>query len=251
MTALPLTKLQHSGLYQGEVRHRRFQTCSHSFSYNMFFLALDLDELDCIERIGWFTKERFSPLSFRRSDYLGDNKEPLKRSVWNKVEELGGENLRQRVLFVGQVRCFGFYFSPINLYYCYNKEDELTYLLAEVSNTPWNQTHYYLININSDKVIDKAFHVSPFLNLEMKYHWFIKAPSQHLSLHLENRGLDKEQKKIFDATIAMTKKELNRKNIQNQVISIPMMTVKIVYGIYWQAMKLFLKRIPFVPYPEK
>ena len=243
--------LIHSCIYHGDVRHRRFQTREHSFSYEMFFIALDLDELEQTESVGWFRKNRFSPLSFRRSDYLGKAEQPLKQAVWDKVEELGGLSLQTRVLFVGQVRCFGVYFSPINLYYCYDKNDQLTYLLAEVSNTPWNQTHYYLIEMDSDKIIDKAFHVSPFLNLDMKYHWFVKAPNKHLSLHLENRGLDKSQEKIFDATISMTRKPFNSKNIKQQVISIPMMTVKIVYGIYWQALKLCLKRIPFVPHPEK
>jgi DUF1365 family protein len=237
----------HSCIYQGWVDHQRFQPKPHGFRYSIFFLALDLDELEAMDSIsGLFKKEHFAPLTFRRSDYIGDSQVAIKQSVWNKVRALGGDCEPGRVLFVGQVRCFGLYFSPINMYYCYNQADELCYLLAEVSNTPWNETHYYLVKQNSAQITDKAFHVSPFMDMNMKYHWHIKPPGAHFNLRLDSR----DEQKLFSAGLAMTAMELNRTNLVNTLISIPLMSVKIIWGIYWQAMKLFWKRIPFVSHSK-
>ncbi|UJF18363.1 DUF1365 domain-containing protein [Vibrio sp. SS-MA-C1-2] len=278
---------RNSCLYRGKVRHRRFLPKLHRFEYSMFFLALDLDEIDHYkknqgERFSWLSFSNqlsyfhrlINPLWFNSSDYVVDNQIKntelsLKQRVWNKVREipatshsivLNHQSNQGRVLFVGQVRCFGIYFSPINLYYCYNRQDQLVTLLAEVSNTPWNERHYYRIDMDSEQIVDKAFHVSPFMELSMRYHWKIKSPDEHFFLHLENHDIDpklngfgdkKESVKRFDATLLMKREPLMTKNIQQQVIQIPLMTVKIVIGIYWQALKIFLKKIPFVSHPER
>ena len=178
-----------SCIYVGEVRHKRLSPREHSFFYKIFFLAIDLDEVQKLSTFGWWFKcDKFAPLNFRSADYLQQKESVTKQLVWHKVQQLGGKNLAGRVMFIGQMRCFGLYFSPINLYYCYNHNNQLAYLLAEVSNTPWRERHYYLIDIKENLVCDKDFHVSPFMDLNMRYHWRIKAPDENLSLHIDNYG---------------------------------------------------------------
>ena len=240
-----------SCIYTGHIRHRRFSPKKHSFSYKLFLLAIDLDELDEVTALGpWFKKDRFAPLSFRCTDYLSHKTSVSKQDVWQKVQLLGGQALTGRVLFVGQLRCLGLYFSPINLYYCYDHAEQLRYLLAEVSNTPWNERHYYLLKIEKKMISEKAFHVSPFMEMNMQYHWRIKAPGKQLNLHIENHSKENEQK-IFDATLMMRSMELNNRNLRRCFLSIPSMTIKTLAGIYWQALKLFIKGVPYVAHAKK
>lgn len=242
----------HSCIYRGEVFHQRFTPRVHKFSYMIFFLAIDLDELPLLNKMGrYFKTDGFAPLRFFAPDYLGHKTSITKHDVWDKVTELGGQDKGGRVLFVGQMRCFGLYFSPINTYYCYDREGQLSYLLAEVSNTPWNERHYYLIDLQNEQVCEKAFHVSPFMDLDMKYHWRIKAPAQHLSLSIESRSQNKAEEKLFRASIAMTRQPFTNINLLKNLISIPMMTAKTVLGIYWQALKLYAKGVPYIPHSQK
>lgn len=232
-----------SCIYQGKVFHKRFSPKQHSFSYNLFFLAIDLDELPILSGLSkYFKVNRFAPLSFRCSDYLNHQQQISKADIWLKVQELGGDDLQGRVLFIGQMRCFGLYFSPINTYYCYDLDGKLAYLLAEVSNTPWNERHYYLIAIESEQICAKSFHVSPFMDLAMKYHWRINEPAEQLHLAIENY----HQQKLFSASIAMKRQEFSNENLRNNLLSIPWMTAKTLLGIYWQALKLFCKGVPYI-----
>ena len=247
-----INSIIHSCIYQGEVFHQRFSPCEHKFSYKIFFLAIDLDELPQLNNIGrLFKTDRFAPLRFFAADYLQHKNQITRQNVWDKVAELGGQIKNGRILFVGQVRCCGLYFSPINTYYCYDEDCQLSYLLAEVSNTPWNERHYYLIDMESEQISEKAFHVSPFMDLEMKYHWRIKQPSQHLSLSLESRihGLDDD--KFFRANIAMTRQAFTNRNLLKNLLAIPVMTLKTVLGIYWQALKLYVKGVPYIAHSKK
>ena len=240
-----------SCIYSGNIRHRRFTPKKHSFSYKLFFLAIDLDELDEIAEIGpWFKKDRFAPMSFRCTDYLSKKALLEKQDVWQKVQALCGQVSSGRVLFVGQLRCFGLYFSPINLYYCYDQSNQLSYLLAEVSNTPWNERHYYLLEMAEKMISDKAFHVSPFMDMNMQYYWRIKEPGKQLKLHIENHNKENKEK-IFDATLMMHSLELNNKNLRRCFLSIPSMAIKTMAGIYWQALKLFIKGVPYIGHAGK
>ncbi|WP_395949580.1 DUF1365 domain-containing protein [Aeromonas mytilicola subsp. aquatica] len=238
-----------SAIWQGSVRHRRFAPRSHAFSYGLFMLGLDLDELPGLSQGRWFGVERAGLLSFRRSDYLSGSEGSLKQAVWDKVAALGGSAEPDgRVLLLGNVRCLGFYFSPVNFYFCY-REGEARYLLAEVSNTPWNERHYYLLDLAALAPQDKDFHVSPFMGLAMRYHWRIRAPAQETLIHIESHPTSGEAK-LFDATLALRREPLSRKGLVALLARWPWMTLKVLLGIYWQALRLFIKRTPIFTHPE-
>lgn len=235
-----------SCLYSGVVGHCRYQPTLHRFKYSIFLFALDLDELNSLPDLGWWFKVKHTALmSFRPSDYLDREPYLTRQTVWQKVASLGGDNLEGRVVFVGQVRCLGFYFSPVNFYYCHAANGELAYLLAEVSNTPWNERHCYLIDARSQAPIPKVFHVSPFMNLQMQYHWRFSALADVLTLQITNQA----EERLFDASLCLERKPLTTAELKAQWLRIPAMTIKTVASIYWQALKLYWKKVPYVPHP--
>ncbi|WP_421240235.1 DUF1365 domain-containing protein [Aeromonas enteropelogenes] len=238
-----------SAIWRGSVRHRRFAPRAHAFSYHLFMLGLDLDELPGLDQGRWFAVERAGLLSFRRHDYLRGSVGPLKQVVWDKVAELGGDaDPKGRVLLLGNVRCLGFYFSPVNFYFC-DRQEETRYLLAEVSNTPWNERHYYLLDLAELAPHDKDFHVSPFMELAMRYHWRIRPPAQETLIHIESHPVSGEAK-LFDATLALRRVPLSRKELVALLVRWPWMTMRVLLGIYWQALRLFIKRTPIFTHPE-
>lgn len=235
-----------SALYVGKVFHKRHQPKEHAFSYEIFQFWLDLSEIDSVcSAVSGISKSRFAPVRFKREDYLGDPSKPLLQSVLEKMTELHGSPLTGRVFLLGQMRMFGLYFSPVNFYYLLQPDGTFSHMLAEVSNTPWNERHHYLVDLSLQESCDKAFHVSPFNPMEMTYHWRVGQPSDKLQLTLSCHGGSKH----FDASIDFTKKTLSSKNLFLTMLSIPNMTIKTVWGIYWQALKLWFKGAPVYSHP--
>jgi DUF1365 family protein len=239
-----------SRIFIGNVRHRRFTPVNHELNYALFMPAIDVEELAELEKKVWgFGTRWWHWARFKRSDYVGEGK--LQTAVQDKVAEITGVRCTGKVIAVCHLRYLGLYFSPVNFYYVYNHAGEWQYLLAEVSNTPWNERHYYAVAANqSDEQFgweqDKAFHVSPFNPIDQRYKWKLKPLTGKLSIHLEcHKG-----EKHFDATMAMKAHELTSKNLLRYLLVTPMQTVKIMIGIYWHALKLWLKGAPFYSHPK-
>lgn len=260
-----LNEAENSGIYKGIVNHQRFGQTEHSFNYQLYMMAFCLDELpQTFNQSKLFGKKWFNPLRFKQNDYLQSNGSlqaegslqpesfnqlPIKQRLAKIVNQLGGQwgnNLaQQKATMVAQCRCFGIYFSPVNFYFCYQTNGECLYMLAEVSNTPWGETHYYLIDAKQPKPCDKTFHVSPFMDLNMRYHWTIKPPTDNLLVKIENHN----EQKLFSATLALKKHQFNRQQLGRLVLAQPLMTGKIFIAIYWQALKLLMKKVPFISHP--
>ena len=242
---------QHNQIYTGTVFHRRFTPKDHRFSYKLFMLALDAEQMENKQgATGIFGFSPFKPLWFNQKDYIKGEPKKLSERIKDKVKQLNGMSDISSVLMLVQVRCFGIYFSPANFYFCYDQENECKQMLVEVSNTPWHETHYYLVDITKNDVCEKEFQVSPFMDLNMRYHWRVKAPEidNNVLIQIQNHNTHGDKKIVFEAGLAMKPRRLNAKNIFKTWCCLPVMTLKIVLSIYLQALKILLKRIPFIGY---
>ena len=143
-----------SAIYQGQIRHRRFAPRANKFTYQLHMLAINVDEINTehspnLKAQGPFGYSWYRPMRFCEKDYVKGDLLPLRARIENKCSALGYNAPINKIIMLVQVRCFGFYFSPANFYFCYNNNNECDAMLVEVSNTPWNQRHYYLVHLNT------------------------------------------------------------------------------------------------------
>ncbi len=252
-----------SALYKGTLRHRRFFPKEHFFSYNVVLFFLDLAEIDRLFRVPFFFTKGRGLLSFRRKDYLGNTDLSLEESVRSRVCEVLGFRPEGSIRLLTQIRYLGFCFNPVSFYYCYSRNEELLAIVAEITNTPWNERYSYVLACDTKEKIQrfefhKNFHVSPFLPMEQKYNWVFSCPSlddrkyddgQLLSVHMENFGLEGSQK-IFDATMLLKSRRLHFWNVMTTLVFFPLLTLKAFMAIYIQALFLKIKGIPFFSHPK-
>ena len=242
----------HSAIYEGFVRHRRFVPHAHRFCYPVFMMYLDLDELDEVFAQSRLWSQRpWRPARFRRADFLGDPAVPLKQAVGERIFEATGERHDGPVRLLANLRYLGYLINPIAVYYCYDRDERLRYLISEVTNTPWGERVSYVLRCDPAQAyqrieFDKQMHVSPFNPMAMSYRWCSNDPARGLSLNLEARC---DGETHVDATLALRRREIDRASLNRTLLRYPWMTARVAGAIYWQALKLWLKKTPFFDHP--
>lgn len=246
-----------SALYIGRVGHRRTKPIQNRFRHALFMVYLDLAELETIFSGRWFWSiGRRNIAWLRREDHFGDPTISLEQTVRDLVEKQSGKRPQGPVRMLTHLRYFGHCFNPVTFYYCFDKQDkELQTIIAEIHNTPWGQEHCYVLNkadnIGSPELMrftfGKEFHISPFMPMDIKYDWEFNVPGDTLYVHMFDIM---QGEKVFEAQLDLDRHTISGWNLAWSLLRFPLMTVKVISAIYWQALKLWVKGAPYYPHPE-
>jgi uncharacterized protein len=187
---------------------------------------------------------------FRRANHFGDVAVSLEHSVRNYVQTQTGDRPSGPIYLLTHLRRLGYAMNPVSFYYCYDADGEtLETIVAEVHNTPWGETHCYLIPFSQEvqkrgSKFAKEFHVSPFMPMDQEYVWRFTCPGEKLVVHMENFAGDDC---VFDATLVLQRHPLTRIEMLKTLVEYPLMTHKVIASIYWQALRLWRKGVPYHP----
>jgi uncharacterized protein len=248
-----------SAIYRGTIRHRRHAPVENAFRYRVFFMYLDLAELPQVfDDHPLWSAQRVNLAYFRRRDHVGDPRIPLDRIVRDQVATQTGVRPQGPIRMLTHLRYLGHCFNPVTFYYLFDRGDtRLETIVAEITNTPWGERHLYVLD-DSRNIhphgrwrrfrFAKAFHISPYMPMQIAYDWRFAVPGERLRAHLINY---QDGQPVFDATLDLARRPINRTNLTRMLLLYPAMTVKVVAMIYWQALKLKYKRTPFYAHPAK
>ncbi len=246
-----------SAVYEGWVRHRRFEPVAHEFRYRLFLTYLDLAELpELLDRFPLYSARRRAPARFRRSDFLGDPVRPLDECARDVVEAQTGARPAGPVRLLTGLRYLGHCFNPVSFYYCFDAGERVEAVVAEVENIPWGERHPYVLargarqgSVLVDE-LDKTLHVSPLMGMDQTYAFRATEPGARVSVHIESRPSHGEGKS-FDATLALQRRELSQGLMAGLLLRYPAASLQVVAKIYAQAARLKLKGARYFPHPDE
>jgi DUF1365 family protein len=245
-----------SAIYSGTLRHRRFEPARHEFTYPLFMVFLDVDRIPELMRVSPFAGyNRFNWAAFRERDHFGDPALTLRERLTADAAKHGLRLPGGPIFLLTHLRYLGYNFNPISLFYCYSREGRVETILAEVNSTFGESHNYWLSAGNQVGSADsgvyrcrKAMHVSPFMTMELDYRFTLPPPAGQLIAHMTT--LDGERG-FFDATLRLRREPWNAYALHRALLRFPWVTAKVTAAIHWEALKLYLKKVPVFTHPAR
>jgi DUF1365 family protein len=240
-----------SAIYFGTVVHRRLRPRPHRLNYRVFSLLLDLDELPELgRRLRLFSHNAFNLLSFHDGDH-GAGGGPLRPHVEAQLKKLGIEPDGGPIRLLCSPRMLGYVFNPLSVYFCHRRDGGLAAILYEVNNT-FGERHTYAIAVAGAQPMvrqscAKRFHVSPFLGMAATYDFRILPPGDRVAITVSERDADGD---LLHASLTGARAELGDRQLLRALLAYPLLTLKVIVGIHWHAMRLFLKGTVVHPHPQ-
>ena len=230
-----------SCIYNGTVTHTRFKPIRHNLRYKTFSLLLDLDEVEKLDKkLSIFSHNKFNLFSFYDKDHGDRDGSSLKTWVLSNLKKFNIYQNINTIKLLCYPRIFGYVFNPLSIFYCYDNTN-LKAIFYEVKNT-FNEQHTYIFKVNNNEKIDqkckKKFYVSPFMDMETYYNFKLLEPNEKLSVYIKQTDTEGT---VLTATQTGDKKELSLKQLILNFIKYPLMTIKIISSIHYEALLLWKK----------
>jgi DUF1365 family protein len=239
-----------SALYAGTVRHTRLEPFRHSFKYRVFYGLFDLDELDLLdEGLRWFSVGRWNLVGFHPSDYGPADGGSLREWVEDALGDAGVDLEGGRIMVLTFPRILGHVFNPLTIWYGYGPDGDLRGVIHEVRNT-FGDRHSYVVPVGAAGLkhsFGKELHVSPFNGMDQAYRFSLTAPGKRVSVSIEQF---EDEQKVLLAGMALSRRPLTDGHLMRVFFTHPLVTLKVVSAIHWQALKLWIKGATFHRRPE-
>lgn len=246
-----------SALFAGQVYHKRLRPTEHVLRYRVFSLLLNLDEIDALQKRLWlFSRNRWNLFSFYDKDFGENASEPLEVYVQRKLNEAGIDVTPHKIMLSCYPRICGHTFNPLSVFYCLDKNGDALAILHEVHNT-FGERHAYALKVrceeqSSGKWInqscDKELFVSPFAHMDMRYEFKLNLPDQRQVIVIQ---VHDEAGHLITASYTAQRQTLTAATLLKYFFSVPLLSIKVVLGIHWEALRLWLKKVPWYSHQPK
>ena len=248
-----------SCLYKSLVMHNRLAPKKHAFNYNVFMFYIDLDEIESLKKnLIFFSHNKFNFFSFRDKEHLQlpIDKPDTTKSTQQHIQEYlkqNGVNNASRIMLLTNLNVLGYNFNPVSFYYCFDEKNEPLCCVAEISNTFREMKPFFLgkKQLSGDNFhlnTTKYFYVSPFIEHDTNFDFNLTIPSEKLNIRIDDY---KDGNRFFISTLTGTKKPLNNTNLFWYSLRFPLITLRIIGLIHWNALLLWLKKMRYYKKAER
>jgi len=245
-----------SALYVGKLRHRRFTPRPHEFSYPVYMAFLDVDLLPQLMNISPLSSyNKWNLTAYCERDHFGASNASLRARLTADAAAQGLQLPDGQIFLLTHLRYLGYVFNPVSFYYFYDRAQNLAMLMAEVNST-FGERHNYWLTPACEResaaakryTTAKQMHVSPFMGMDLDYDWIFSPPSTSLVAHMNTLSAGQP---FFDATLQLERRPWEARSLHRVLAMYPLITLRVIAAIHWQALKLWLKRVPVFTHPNK